>query len=103
MIAVQDLFEAHLTVTDLDRSVGFYQDSLGLRVHESDAGSASMGTGGDDLVVLTEEAGARPAGRHSGLYHFALLHPNRSELAGAVQRLVATRTPIQGASDHGVS
>ena len=93
----------HLTVTDLDRSVGFYQDSLGLRVHDRDVNTAAMGTGGPDLVVLTEEPGAKPAGRHSGLYHFALLHPNRAELAGAVQRLVAARTPIQGASDHGVS
>jgi len=93
----------HLTVTDLDRSIGFYQDSLGLRVHDRDVSTAAMGTGGPDLVVLTEEPGARPAGRHSGLYHFALLHPNRAELASAVQRLVATRTPIQGASDHGVS
>ncbi len=93
----------HLTVTDLDRSVGFYQDALGLRVHESDVGTAAMGAGGEDLVVLTEEPGAQGAGRHAGLYHFALLHPSRTALAGALQRLSALRTPIQGASDHGVS
>jgi catechol 2,3-dioxygenase len=93
----------HLTVTDLDRSVGFYQDALGLRVHDRDVSTASMGTGGDDLVVLTEEPRARPAGRHAGLYHFALLHPSRPALASALQRLVARRTAIQGASDHSVS
>ena len=62
-----------------------------------------MGAGGEDLVILEENARARPAGRHAGLYHFALLHPSREELASALQRLAVTRTPMQGASDHGVS
>src|SRR5688500_16699699 len=94
---------AHLTVSDLDRSVGFYQDALGLRQHRRDDAVAALGTGGEDLLVLHEEPGARPAGRHAGLYHFALLYPTREELARAVQRLAVTRTPISGASDHGVS
>src|SRR5215210_4517436 len=94
---------AHLTVSDLDRSVGFYQDALGLRRHRREDGVAALGTGAEDLLVLHEEPGARPAGRHAGLYHFALLFPSREELARAVQRLAATRTPISGASDHGVS
>jgi catechol 2,3-dioxygenase len=93
----------HLTVTDLDRSIGFYQDAIGLRLHRREDGTAAMGAGGEDLVVLVEEPRARPAGRHAGLYHFALLHPSREELASAVQRLALTRTPIEGASDHGVS
>src|SRR5687768_4981514 len=94
---------AHLTVSDLDRSVGFYQDALGLRQHRREGAVAALGTGGEDLLVLHEEPGARPAGRHAGLYHFALLFPSREELARAVQRLADTRTPISGASDHGVS
>jgi catechol 2,3-dioxygenase len=93
----------HLTVTDLDRSVAFYQDSLGLRLHRREDPVAALGAGEDDLVVLHEEPGARPAGRHAGLYHFALLYPSREELARAVQRLALTRTAISGASDHGVS
>ncbi len=93
----------HLTVTDLDRSVGFYQDPIGLRVHSQDAAAATLGTGGDDLLVLHEIPGAQPAGRHAGLFHFALLFPDREELARAVQRLAVSRTPITGASDHGVS
>jgi catechol 2,3-dioxygenase len=93
----------HLTVTDLDRSVGFYQHPIGLRLHERENGSASMGVGGPDLVVLHEDSTARPAGRHAGLYHFALLHPSREELASALQRLAERRTPLQGMSDHGVS
>ncbi len=85
----------HITVTDLDRSVAFYQDAIGLRQHRraSDSGDegaargravAALGAGGEDLLVLHEEPGARPAGRHAGLYHFALLFPSREELARAV-------------------
>ena len=62
-----------------------------------------MGAGGEDLLVLHEAPFARPAGRHAGLYHFALLHPSREELARALVRLANTRTPIEGASDHGIS
>lgn len=93
----------HLTVTDLDRSVGFYQDAIGLQLHRRDGAEAAMGAGGDDLLVLVEAPAARPAGRHAGLYHFALLHPSRLELGRAAERLIATQTPITGASDHGIS
>ena len=92
-----------LTVTDLDRSVAFYQDAIGLRLHRREDPVAAMAAGGEDLVVLVEEQTARRAGRHAGLYHFALLMPSREELARALQRLAVTRTPIEGASDHGIS
>jgi catechol 2,3-dioxygenase len=93
----------HLTVTDLDRSVGFYEDAVGLVLHRRGDGAAALGAGAEDLVVLVEEPSARPAGRHAGLYHFALLHPSRLELARAARRLIASGTPISGASDHGIS
>ena len=93
----------HITVTNLDRSVGFYQDAIGLKLHSRDGDVAAMGAGAEDLLVLHEAPFARPAGRHAGLYHFALLHPSRTELARALVRLANTRTPIEGASDHGIS
>jgi catechol 2,3-dioxygenase len=92
-----------LTVTDLDRSAAFYESAIGLRLHRREDGRAALGAGGEDLLVLVEDRAARPAGRHSGLYHFALLHPSRHELARAAHRLAATRTRISGASDHGIS
>ncbi len=92
-----------LIVTDLDRSVPFYEDAIGLKLHRREDGRAALGAGGEDLLVLVEDANARPAGRHAGLYHFALLHPSRLELARAAHRLAATRTRISGASDHGIS
>ncbi len=103
-----------LTVTDLDRSVRFYEDSIGL-LKGSDppprgegltlppGGGVTLGVDGQDLLVLREDPDARPPGRHAGLYHFALLHPSRTELARAMKRLLAMGTPISGASDHNVS
>jgi catechol 2,3-dioxygenase len=92
-----------IIVTDLDRSIDFYERAIGLRLHRREDGVAAMGAGAEDLLVLIEQPGARPAGRHAGLYHFALLHPSRLELARAARRLMDTRTPISGASDHGIS
>jgi catechol 2,3-dioxygenase len=91
----------HLTVTDVDRSIAFYQDAIGLRVHRRENGTAALGTGAEDVLVLTEQPGARPPGRHAGLYHVALLYPSREELAQALHRIVATHTPVEGMSDHG--
>jgi catechol 2,3-dioxygenase len=91
----------HLTVTDLDRSVAFYESIIGLRVHHREDEVVTMGVGDEDLLILYGEPSARRAGRHAGLYHYALLFPFRQELARAALRLAATQTPIQGASDHG--
>jgi len=94
------LGEVHLTVRDLDRAVAWYQSSLGLRVHRQEADVAELGDGSETTVVLHEDPQALPAGRHAGLYHYALLYPSREELARAVLRIAATRTPVDGASDH---
>jgi catechol 2,3-dioxygenase len=91
----------HLTVTDLDRSIEFYTHAIGFQVQGRGDGVAELGDGeGPAVVVLHESPDARPAGRHAGLYHYALLFPTRHELAQAALRLAVTRTPIQGASDH---
>src|SRR3954452_11819816 len=89
-----------LLVADVDRSVAWYQRALGFRVHSQEPGVAELGDGAETVLVLHEDAQARPAGRHAGLYHYALLYPSREELARAVLRLAATETPIDGASDH---
>jgi catechol 2,3-dioxygenase len=91
----------HLTVADVDRSVAWYRQALGLLVHLHAAAEAELGDGSEPVVVLHEDRAARPPGRHAGLYHYALLYPSRAALAQAAMRLAATETPIQGASDHG--
>src|ERR1700751_4673094 len=77
----------HLNVTDVDRSVAWYQRSLGLRVHRHDTAEAELGDGTETGIVLHEDAQARPAGRHAALYHYALLSPSREELARAALRV----------------
>src|SRR5690349_2289572 len=90
-----DLGPVHLRVTDLDRSVGFYETALGLELIGRDGDVARLGAGAGELLVLHELPGAHRAGRQAGLYHFALLYPTRQELARALRRLIATGTPIQ--------
>ncbi len=92
-----------LTVSDLGRSLTFYRERLGFKVHGQEHGTARLGAGGEDLVVLAERPGARPVSGVTGLYHFAILMPSRRELAAALRRLGETRTPLQGFADHGVS
>jgi catechol 2,3-dioxygenase len=91
----------HLTVRDLQHAIDWYEQSLGLRVHMRDDRRAQLGDGDETVVVLEEDPEAIPAGRHAGLYHYALLYPSRRALARAALRVISTRTPIQGASDHG--
>ena len=98
--ATLTLGPVELTVADIDRSVAWYQRSLGLRVMASDVGTVALGDGDSPVVVLVEDPAARPAGRHAGLYHYALLYPSREELARAAIRLSVTATEIEGASDH---
>ena len=90
----------HLTVSRLGQSVEWYGRALGLRVHSHDVDRAELGDDRQTVLVLEEDPQARPAGRHAGLYHYALLYPSREELARAALRLSATRTPIDGASDY---
>jgi catechol 2,3-dioxygenase len=90
----------HLTVADLDRAVAWYERSLGLHLHERGADRAELGDRHETVIVLHEDRAAHLPTGSAGLYHYALLYPSREELARAVLRLAATRTPIQGASDH---
>ena len=92
-----------LTVGDLSRSLAFYTERLGFRVHAEADNSARLGAGGSDLLILVERKGARPAPGSTGLFHFAVLLPSREALAHSLARLVDTRTALQGASDHVVS
>ncbi len=91
-----------LTVADLDRSVEFYERVLGLRALEREDGRASVGAG-SELLRLVEEPGARSARGHAGLFHFALLVPERADLARWLAHVARERIPLSGASDHFVS
>jgi catechol 2,3-dioxygenase len=97
---------AHLRVRDLDRSLAFYLDVLGLKLVSGGAHTATLSaTGrGPGLVVLTakKDAPARPA-RSTGLFHVALRVPARRALAHVIQHLMDAQWPLQGFADHDVS
>ena len=93
----------HLTISNLDRSVRFYETQLGFTVHRRENRTAWLGAGQDDVLVLTADERAPRVRGTTGLYHFAVLVPSRVELARSLQRLVETDTVMQGFADHGVS
>ncbi|HEY6053604.1 MAG TPA: VOC family protein [Gaiellaceae bacterium] len=93
----------HLTVSDLARSLDFYRSALGLEVQDEDDGRAALGAGKTELLVLHEQPGAPPADGHTGLFHFALLLPDRASLARFLAHAARERVPLQGLSDHDVS
>jgi catechol 2,3-dioxygenase len=93
----------HLTVADLDRSVDYYERQIGLAVRERGDDRAALGAGGEDLLVIVEEPGAKPVVGFSGLYHFALLVPERADLARWLAHAARDRVQLVGMSDHFVS
>lgn len=92
-----------LTVSDLGRSLDFYQDVLGFKCRHQDGHSAALGAGGLDLLLLKASPNAPRLPKTTGLYHFAILVPTRGDLASALSRIASTKTPVTGFADHGVS
>jgi catechol 2,3-dioxygenase len=96
--------EVTLSVADLDRSIDYYGNAIGLSVNERANGGARLGVPGRDLVVLEEQPGARPGrGTNTGLFHLALLVPERRDLAAWLAHAAETGVRLSGASDHFVS
>ena len=98
----------HLKVADIERALRFYRDVLGLEVTQRFGNSAAFLSAGGyhhHIALNTWESlgGQPPARGTTGLYHLALLYPNRATLGDALRRLRAAGIPLDGAADHGVS
>lgn len=98
----------HLKVSDLERSVKFYTEALGMEVmtrYGRQAAFLSYDGYHHHLGLNTwESLGSAPAPRRSpGLYHFAILYPTREALAQAVVGVLKSGAQLDGASDHLVS
>jgi catechol 2,3-dioxygenase len=91
-----------LSVSDLDRSLAYWQDVIGLRVLSREDGTAELGVD-TPLLRLVEEPGARPADGFTGLFHVALLVPDRPSLARFLAHAAREQIPLEGLSDHDVS
>jgi catechol 2,3-dioxygenase len=99
-----NLVPISLTVSDLNRSLSFYHDILGLELRNHTRNQAVLGTEhSPELILLTENPRVRLEPGRTGLYHFALRLPNRQELAHALASLLEADWPLEGYSDHGVS
>jgi catechol 2,3-dioxygenase len=92
-----------LSVADLERSIAYYGDALGLAVLARADGVVTLGAGVRELLVLEEVPGAVPSDGYPGLYHFALLLPERADLARFLAHAARERVPLVGLSDHFVS
>lgn len=98
----------HLKVSDLESAVAFYRDILGFEVTQRlGAQAAFLSAGGYHhhigLNTWQSRGGSAPPAGHTGLYHLAILYPERRHLAGALKRLLNAGVALDGASDHGVS
>jgi len=98
----------HLRVASLDRAIAFYHGVLGFQVTQRMGDSAAFLSAGGyhhhiGLNTWESLGGPPPAPGTTGLYHLAIVYPTRAELGDALQRLIAAKIPLDGASDHGVS
>ncbi len=98
----------HLKVSDLERSINWYREVLGLDLIQRYGGSAAfMSAGGYHhhlgLNTWHSRGGPRPASNATGLYHVAFLYPTRAALAKAVANVIAKGVDLTGSADHGVS
>ncbi len=97
----------HLKVADMDRAIAFYGGVLGFEVQTRWDKAAFLSSGGYHHHIglnIWESAGGTPPPRHhTGLYHTALLYPDRAALGRAVRRVLDAGIPLSGKADHGVS
>jgi len=92
-----------LLVKDIDRSLKFYKESLGLDLVSQEGNNYNLGVGNKVLFTITTNDKVIPKVRTTGLYHFALLLPKRSDLGNLLHHFLKTGQIITGGSDHGVS
>jgi catechol 2,3-dioxygenase len=90
------------SVSELDRSLAYWQDAIGLRVLSREDGMAELGAD-TPLLRLVEEPGARPSDGFTGLFHVALLVPDRPSLGRFLAHAAREQIPLTGLSDHDVS
>lgn len=94
-----------LRVLDLNRSIEFYTHTIGMKLINQKDNVATFGTHNNKtLLTLVEIENGHPIQtRNAGLYHVAYLVPSRKDLGLMLKHFIKNRTPLQGASNHGIS
>ena len=98
----------HLKVSNLQRALDFYVGVLGFELQQMYGSQAAFISAGGyhhhiGLNTWESEGGSPPPPGTTGLFHVAILYPERADLANALKKLVAHGVQLDGASDHGVS
>lgn len=98
----------HLKVADLERALAFYCEVLGFELTQRYGAQAAFVSAGGyhhhiGLNTWESRGGKPPPPGTTGLYHVAILYPNRTELGDAVRRVLRAGIALDGAADHGVS
>lgn len=98
----------HLKVADLDRALAFYCGVLGFEIMQRYGTQAAFISAGGyhhhiGLNTWESRGGSPPPPGTTGLFHTAILYPDRATLADALRRLIEAGITLDGASDHGVS
>lgn len=96
--------EVNINVKNLEYSLTFYQNIIGLQILEKTDRRAVLTTDGKAPILTLEqpEDVIPKVERTSGLYHFAILLPTRADLSVFLRHLLETGYPL-GAADHYVS
>ena len=108
IVAGTRIGHVHLKVADLERALGFYCGVLGFEVMQRMGASAAFISAGGyhhhiGLNTWESKGGHPPPPGTTGLFHTAILYPNRPALADALYRVIEAGIELDGASDHGVS
>ncbi|MBT2581370.1 VOC family protein [Planococcus sp. ISL-109] len=100
---VQHIESLTLKVVDLAEMSRFYTPVLGFETIEEQANKTILGVAGQEILILEHTPELKlKTGRYAGLFHFAILLPNRKELRKMLVHLHQQRIPL-GSSDHQVS
>lgn len=95
--------DVSLVVKDIDKMLDFYLNTLGFRLLKQEDDVYYLGTSKQVLIKLISNPNASLRKRTTGLYHFAILLPNRASLGQILYHFLTNSIQITGASDHGVS
>ncbi len=106
--AATDVGHVHLKVSNLDRALAFWRDTLGFDLVQRLGDQAAFLSAGGyhhhiGLNTWESRGGHAPGPGTTGLYHVAIRYPTRRDLGAAVKRVIEAGVDLQGAADHGVS
>jgi catechol 2,3-dioxygenase len=94
-----------IQVLNLQKAIDFYTNVIGLSVLSQNEYQVDFSANTQDILlsIVQLKDGIKKQPRTTGLYHFALLLPNRKELGKMLNHFIKNQIPLQGASDHGIS